>query len=350
MKLAQKINTALGAILRNIIEYSGQSIKKLHTHYENIFDEDKEGVDKKLSLVLFYILICAVAVIVGLFAINIPLSIFWEKSGQFGDFFGGVLNPILTFFTLFGLIATIVIQRRELRLSRQEYEKTAEALNTQAIETIFFNLLDLHHKIADEIKFDLKVEKDKKFKSIYTEHLPPEFPKETEIKSYRGRPSFEAIITYLTENCRSPASIVDRYKNFQNDNNHILGHYFRNLYQALKVIDSYEENFLTVKQKEKYTSILRAQLSSNELALLFLNCLDGICDRGQFRNLLIKYSMLEHLPVTQDGSYFYISRKILADNDMILQYKIFAKISIELKKYFGGAFGNNQGIPYDLSN
>jgi uncharacterized membrane protein len=59
--------------------------------------------------------------------------------GQFGDFMGGTLNPILSFLALLALLLTIVMQSYELRLTRQEMElsrvaqqKTEVALADQA--------------------------------------------------------------------------------------------------------------------------------------------------------------------------------------------------------------------------
>jgi|GEM_PF-2323767 len=349
MPFVQPIIQKLKNQIKKLVLFINDKIDERYPAFKGIFF-DKDGKDEEaLYKVLFSIIAWAVIVATLLFIINIPFSLFWSNSGQFGDFFGGVLNPFLTFFTLFGLIATIVIQRRELQLSRKEYEKTAEALNTQAIETTFFNLLDLHHKIADELKFDIEVEKHENKSSLLFENLPPGFPRETEIKNYRGRSCFEAIIAYITEGLKTPVRILDKYKDFQENNNHILGHYFRNLYQALKVIDSYDDEFLNEKQKSKYASILRAQLSSNELALLFLNCLRGVCDSGQFKNLLVKYSMLEHLPITRNGEYFHLAHKIIVDKDMILQFQKEEIIKIELNKCLGGAFGRNRGIPYNLN-
>jgi hypothetical protein len=34
--------------------------------------------------------------------------------GEWGDFFGGVLNPLLTFLTFMGLLITIILQQQEL--------------------------------------------------------------------------------------------------------------------------------------------------------------------------------------------------------------------------------------------
>lgn len=68
--------------------------------------------------------------------------------------------------------------------------------------------------------------------------------------------------------------------------------------------------------------ILRAQLSSNELILLFYNCLEGVVDQGQFKNLLISYNVLEHMPFELRGNAYYLvgSTKMIANDIMVKQY------------------------------
>ncbi len=47
--------------------------------------------------------------------------------GQFGDYVGGLLNPIFGFSSLLALLYTIRIQSQELRLTRLEFEKSVKA-------------------------------------------------------------------------------------------------------------------------------------------------------------------------------------------------------------------------------
>ncbi len=319
--------------------------------FEQLFSENnKSQKSTPLNKVLFIIISYAVVCAASLLVINLILITFTDRGGVFGDFLGGVLNPILTFFTLIGLITTIVIQRQELRLARIEYEKTADALSTQAVETTFFNILDLHHKIVDNIKVDIDdISKKSKTEQILSE-LATAMMKVSRKTTFEGRGAFEEILDFLSMNSDSPKEVVARYKLLQEHDNHILGHYFRNLYQALKVIDSYDESILSIDKKRKYSSILRAQLSTKELAVLFINCLEGVSDKGQFKNLLIEYQMLEHLPIqAMAGGYSLAGTNCaIADDEMFLEYKIKKDLGISLSKYYGGAFGKNKGIPYDL--
>lgn len=327
--------------------------------FEGMFLESSQGRNSlSLNKVLFKVLSFALLSAGLLLVINLVLITFTDRGGVFGDFLGGVLNPILTFFTLFGLIATIVIQRQELRLARHEYEKTADALSTQAIETTFFNILDLHHKIVDNLKVDLeelsyRSEAEKALKGISASIINSQLGVSLSSKksTVEGRAVFEEILAFLSIEAKTPEEALQRYRNIQKNHNHVLGHYFRNLYQALKIIDGYEVNKLSREEKRKYSSILRAQLSTKELALLFVNCLEGVSDSGQFKNLLVEFQMLEHLPIQKRNNGYSLagSRIAIASEDMLLQYKEKKGIDANQKEYYGGAFGTNGGIPTDLS-
>jgi hypothetical protein len=88
-----------------------------------------------------------------------------ETMGQWGDFFGGTLNPILTFLTVAGLLYTIILQRSELRMSReeliltrQELKSSAEALRDQndsmkqqRFESTLFSMIGVLNQIIDQM-------------------------------------------------------------------------------------------------------------------------------------------------------------------------------------------------------
>lgn len=52
-----------------------------------------------------------------------------DKWGAFGDFVGGLLNPIVAFAAFYWLTQSVKLQRRELSETREELRKTAEAQN-----------------------------------------------------------------------------------------------------------------------------------------------------------------------------------------------------------------------------
>lgn len=67
--------------------------------------------------------------------------------GEFGSFFGGVVTPILAFCSFITLLYTVHIQRKELSLTRQELElsrlhqkRSADAIELQNTDNIFFSI------------------------------------------------------------------------------------------------------------------------------------------------------------------------------------------------------------------
>jgi hypothetical protein len=88
----------------------------------------------------------------------------------------------------------------------------------------------------------------------------------------------------------SLAFIVVAYDTFYANHQEDLGHYFRTLYHLIKFVKF--SNF-EYKEKRRYTSLVRAQLSAYELGLLFYNCLSRY-GKG-FKPLVEEFGLLEHL-------------------------------------------------------
>lgn len=64
-------------------------------------------------------------------------GLFWklkevEAWGQFGDFVGGMVNPIMSFLTLIAVLVTVALQGRQLALSQEELKLTREELARSA--------------------------------------------------------------------------------------------------------------------------------------------------------------------------------------------------------------------------
>lgn len=69
-------------------------------------------------------------------------------------------------------------------------------------------------------------------------------------------------------------------------------HYFRSLYNIFKLIDN-----ASVKDHKTYTNIVRAQLSTYELLLVFYNC--AARPSSKFTPLIEKYALFKHLDKSQ---------------------------------------------------
>lgn len=62
------------------------------------------------------------------FSFNSGLSAKQEVWGQFGDFIGGTLNPILSFLSLLALVFTVTLQLHQLDIARTELKNSQSEL------------------------------------------------------------------------------------------------------------------------------------------------------------------------------------------------------------------------------
>jgi hypothetical protein len=270
----------------------------MHEQLYKIFTSGKrdslDPTTKYLVQVLFYAVIAVAFIIASLLVFDVighgGAGATSFNLGTFGDFFGGVLNPFLTFLTVLGLAVTIIMQRIGVGASR-----------LQRFETTFFNLLDLQNKIIEGLGFAPSILHDND-EMLYLQRVLPELEPKTQ-EFVKGREVFAAVLKRIASVACSTRSRVAVYRDeLQAQHNYVLGHYFRNLYQILRLVDRLEDEFIDDATIRTYTGIVRAQLSANELALLFYNCLGQTVDKGEFKTLVVKYRLLEHLPLRYDKS------------------------------------------------
>ncbi len=74
------------------------------------------------------------AIYSGWFFAHLSLPVSNESSawGQFGDFVGGILNPLVAYSAFFWLTRSVLLQKEELLETRHALEDTAKAAVTQA--------------------------------------------------------------------------------------------------------------------------------------------------------------------------------------------------------------------------
>lgn len=206
-----------------------------------------------------------------------------SRWGQFGDFFGGTLNPLLAFLGLIALLITLVIQSRELGLSTRELANSAKALSEQSqslkkqnFESTFFEMVKLLNSIVQDLDLGEKVKGRDCFKVFYRTRL-------------RGQFGVKSLPTPIqNENLKR---IRVAYGAFFGANQQEIGHYFRTLYRIYKYLDEEAPE----ERKTMYAGIIRAQLSSYELDLLFYNCLHDVGEK--FKPLVERYAVFENMAV-----------------------------------------------------
>lgn len=241
--------------------------------------------------------------------------------GTFGDFFGGVTNPIIGLVGFIALAITISLQIKQNKASLKD-----------SFDNSFFNMVNLQSNIISSLNYEGHEARSSfaRFITKNDEKLNPDITNK-----------YKLVVK------QSAAKVF--YKQFNSENNAVFGHYFRNLYRVLKMI---HESSNDHAQKIIYSRIIRAQLSMGELTVLFLNCLDDVCDKGEFAFLLKRYQMLEHLSIKKVNS-----DKIKRENYNTMQFLIGDKVKVSGKEvlYYiteehgkyqfrqdSGAFGKNR--------
>ena len=214
--------------------------------------------------------------------------------GQLGDFFGGMLNPLVSALTLFVAISVWRLQKDELELTRKELENSRLAMEEQAAtaeqqrrEQRFFDFLNIYRSTVDSIQFEMESSTGS-------------------VISLQGKRAFRLL---TTDQHGNPIRVLSSY--FSNDGwdkffasdlsghelwenaSPVLDHYFRAIFSILR-----ESEPTLGEDCWRYTKLLRAQLSRDEVNLIAMNLLFDK-DGKKMRYLVAKYGILKHMPVNR---------------------------------------------------
>lgn len=226
------------------------------------------------------------------------------NQGTFGDMFGAV-NALFSGLAFAGLIVTLLYQKEELKLQREELAQTREELKgqreefeeqnktmkRQRFENTFFNMLSLQQDIVANISFD-------EVKTIFDFDTHTQDEQRT---SYNGRSLFREMYLNLKVSI-DKKQFYQGVKSAIQANNYSaysyisattrFDHYFRHLYRIFKYVDT--SDLIPDDERYEYACIVRSQLSDYELVMLFYNCLTSN-GRAKFKPLIEKYVIFNNL-------------------------------------------------------
>lgn len=235
-------------------------------------------------------------------------------AGQLGDFVGGYIGTIFALISVVFLYSTLKNQR--------------ESSNISSFENKYFELIKMHRDnvseigIGDDFGKKIFVILIREFRAIHS--IVIEIAKKTNqtfnleeqfIISYyvlffgvgpnSSRMLKEALVNYD----RNFVDSLEKKLNTDEEKNKLkqerrfrfipfeghqsrLGHYFRHLYQTVCYVDNQEIGI----DKYEYVKTIRAQLTTHEQALLFINCLTPIGKIWWDKKLLTKYRFVQNVP------------------------------------------------------
>jgi len=218
-----------------------------------------------------------------------------EVWGTFGDFIGGTLNPILSFLSLIALLLTIVLQQKELESSRKELGYTRTELERSA------NAQIATQKILDE-QSDTMIRQqfESTFFSLLDQHNKT-------LENLLNNQYFDEVNWSI----HGQSANLDEAKHAIQKAQHILGSYYKVLYQLLKFIatncpDSDVGNTFVAKNIQKtpvsnseqmYSNIIRSFIGLKATQLLAVNCYckSESDSYWKYKLLVERYALLEHM-------------------------------------------------------
>ncbi|MCQ9325659.1 putative phage abortive infection protein [Neisseria dentiae] len=283
-----------------------------------------------IGLIAFIFILLMVAPILVLYYDNFgsrELSESPEQWGQFGDYIGGVLNPIFGFATFIALLYTIKLQTEELKATREELARSAKAqenseqalaeqskiFQIQQFESTFFSMLDLLNKLSTHVTNAIP------FKLSFPDRQPCIDGDTDRFQSYKDSMYDELFGIYvfygdkvnlhpdfLGELVRSKEYINEYFSEFKQ--------FSLLLYQILKFIRSLsaEEAQECSETEKRYSNIARASIDLRILQILavYIICQDMESYRP-YQDLFERYAFLEHMPFKLAGKKEYRSNLLL---------------------------------------
>jgi len=243
------------------------------------------------------------------------LQIDTELVSSFGTFFGGYVGTIFSILSVILLIYTINIQSNEKRKDE--------------IRNNFFRMLDYHNENVKQLKVShIDTKKDEKSEGrrafvifrIQMRKLIELVHEINDENDYNLPNSDIAGMTYMffyygldngwrdfidekiaiypnhSEFAQKTLDKINRNPSLKlgRTNQTSLSSYFRNMYNAIKLVD--ESKALSKDEKKDLIKIYRSQLSNPELYILFINLMPQFGKKWKEKGYITKYEFIKNLP------------------------------------------------------
>lgn len=216
---------------------------------------------------------------------------------SFGDMFGATTS-LFSGLAFLGLIATLVMQGRELslqredlKLNRKELSLTRGEVRLQRFENTLFGLIRQlnEHVLTMQASFGYMESSEifagRRYIKEIAESLPDQFYGRQEYIDDHGK---KKVRQYQRELC---AQIEEYEEIFSRRLEADFAPYMRLLYGIFRHIETAK---ITEDQRKMYSRFVRAQLSSAELKFILFDCASGV--GKDFQDWIVKYGLLKHLP------------------------------------------------------
>ena len=209
-----------------------------------------------------------------------------SNAGVFGDSFG-VLTSFFSALAFGGVAVTIAMQRdtmdmqkSELQQQKIDLDESRKEQQKQGFENTFFQMIRIHNQIVTDI--------------TTTEPTPGGGAISSDGRSVMNDMKRSLLSLYFRANRIDEKSNENDlsvcFQDFYKFYGHQLGHYFRFLYNTLRFLS---EAGLDPERKLLYSRIIRAQLSDQELCLIYYNAFTPYGER--FIKYMVEFKLMDNL-------------------------------------------------------
>lgn len=211
---------------------------------------------------------------------GVPLSKNGGDWGAFGDYMGGLLNPLVGFMALIWLKRSVSAQEATLIEVKRTAASQLQALESQKIGDQFFQIMSLHNNVVDRLKGNV-----------------------TLIGGKQGVLDGDFLLGFYADKVVGELYGVSDFNDARKRCGSVLGRH-------KKSIDTYLNSLSTVvkfiegsgKDGDLYADVLRGQISQSQAHLLLYHCIFGY--RLDIREQVGKYSLLSNLDDEVFGQAF----------------------------------------------
>lgn len=277
-----------------------------------------KGVDPFELLAIVFIIIGIIAII--LVFLSSSFNEFFDDRkhsiNEYAELIGGFVGSLWALAGVLLFYASLASQQKDIEEQRNllvrqidevvkqtdEFRKQSDIQAKQQYENTYFQLLRFHNDIITSIILEINdldfVTGTNKIRQITGRKSFVEY---YDIYKRFFNTQLEILMTGELNNTILQKIVDNSYRQFYDEYQADLGHYFRNLYNILYFIDNLEDD----EKSKFYLELLHAQLSNYELALLYFHC--ACSSNLEFKSLLEKYEILSTLP---DDEIISMSKKL----------------------------------------
>lgn len=224
----------------------------------------------------------------------ISRNVLLQLKDNIGDFLWGTLGVLYTLTTTIFLFVTFYNQKKQIIDAKKE-------ANRARFETTYFNLLGMLKQVQDNVNANISSNmtglgvKDmaayyKRFKKEYDSHMTSDESLKSIMDSFYSK---EINVAYKEQ---LSGVLAKEFETYVDSTQCHVSFFYRYIYNAIKFVVDYTHS---ESERTIYLNLLQAQLSNEELALLFY---DAISKYGQdkenryrFKDMLNETNFLDNI-------------------------------------------------------